>query len=326
MKQDSPWKEALERYFRPFMELFFPEIHDDIDWKKGYIFLDKELEKIVRDSKAGTRRVYKLVRVRLRNGKQTLLLIHIEIQGYGDAGFGTRMYIYNYRLFDRYQMPVVSLAVLTDTDPDFKPAEYASERYGCRLRFEFPVIKLSDWREKWDSLEKNPNPFAVVVMAHLRAQEFGRGKDEERKKWKFYLIRILYGRGYKKEDILELCRFIDWLMVLPEAMEKELTDELTKEEEERKMPYVTSWERIGRKEGKIEGKIEGRIEGKIEASQLMLIDAVRARFGRVPRDVSRTVKQIAEFSVLKSLLMQAVKCQNLESFRDILHQKGLHAA
>ncbi|MGE0086831.1 MAG: hypothetical protein AB7S75_20695 [Desulfococcaceae bacterium] len=322
MKQDSPWKEALERYFRPFMQLFFPEIHDDIDWEKGYIFLDKELEKIVRDAKAGTRRVDKLVRVHIRNGKPALILIHIEIQGYGDAGFAARMYIYNYRLFDRYQMPVVSLAVLTDTDPDFKPAEYVSEWYGCRLRFEFPVIKLADWREKWDSLEKNPNPFAVVVMAHLKAQEFGRGKDEERKKWKFYLIRMLYHRGYTREDILELCRFIDWLMVLPEDLEKQLSEELAKAEEEKKMPYVTSWERIGRKEGKKEGKAEG----KVEASREMLIDAVRGRFGRVPRDVSRTVRQIGEFTVLKSLLVQAVKCHDLESFREMLHQKDLNAA
>jgi hypothetical protein len=209
MEQDSPWKEALEKYFRPFMELFFPEIHDDIDWKSGYAFLDKELEKIVRDARTGGRRVDKLVRVRLRNGKDSLLLIHIEIQGYTDSGFGLRMYIYNYRLFDRYRMPVISLAVLTDTSQSFRPSGYVSERYGCEIRFGFPVIKLAEWRNKWEELEKNTNPFAVVVMAHLKAQEFGKGKEDERKKWKFYLIRMLYERGYTRKDILELCRFVD---------------------------------------------------------------------------------------------------------------------
>ncbi|MEZ4526761.1 MAG: hypothetical protein R2941_12645 [Desulfobacterales bacterium] len=48
------------------------------------------------------------------------------------------------------------------------------------------------------------------------------------------------------------------------------------------MPYITSAERIGMEKGKT--------EGKVEASREMLIDAVRGRFGRVPRDVSRTVK------------------------------------
>ena len=268
------------------MELFFPEIHNDIDWKRGYAFLDKELEKIVRDAKAGTRRVDKLVRVPLRNGKPALILIHIEIQGYGDDGFGTRMYIYNYRLFDRYQQPVVSLAVLTDTAPDFRPAEYVSEHYGCSIRFQFPVIKLADWRKKWENLEKNPNPFAVVVMAHLKAQEFGRGKEEERKKWKFHLIRMLYHSGYTREDVLELYRFIDWLMVLPETLEKKLTDELTAIEEEKKMPYITSAERIGKE------------KGKVEASRSILIELIRERFGKTPRDISKTVKQIDDIDIL----------------------------
>jgi hypothetical protein len=33
---DSPWKEALERYFRPFLALLYPHVHDDIDWSRGY--------------------------------------------------------------------------------------------------------------------------------------------------------------------------------------------------------------------------------------------------------------------------------------------------
>jgi hypothetical protein len=44
---DSPWKEALDRYFELFMAFFFPAAHADIDWKRGYEMLDKELQKIV---------------------------------------------------------------------------------------------------------------------------------------------------------------------------------------------------------------------------------------------------------------------------------------
>jgi hypothetical protein len=38
---DSPWKEALERYFPEFLAFFFPAAHADIDWRRGYEFLDK---------------------------------------------------------------------------------------------------------------------------------------------------------------------------------------------------------------------------------------------------------------------------------------------
>ncbi len=35
---DSPWKEILEHYFEPFMALFFPDAHAEIDWERGYEF------------------------------------------------------------------------------------------------------------------------------------------------------------------------------------------------------------------------------------------------------------------------------------------------
>ncbi len=78
---DSPWKEAVEVYFEAFMLFFFPDIHAEIDWSMGYEFLDKELEKIVRDAETGRRHADKLVKVFLPDGKETWLIIHIEIQG-----------------------------------------------------------------------------------------------------------------------------------------------------------------------------------------------------------------------------------------------------
>jgi hypothetical protein len=39
---DSPWKEALDRYFERCMAFFFPQAHADIDWTRGYEMLDKE--------------------------------------------------------------------------------------------------------------------------------------------------------------------------------------------------------------------------------------------------------------------------------------------
>ncbi|WPL15301.1 hypothetical protein Thiowin_00188 [Thiorhodovibrio winogradskyi] len=52
---DSPWKEALERFFPEFLELLFPAIHAEIIWSKGVQFLDKEFQKIVCEAKT-TRR------------------------------------------------------------------------------------------------------------------------------------------------------------------------------------------------------------------------------------------------------------------------------
>jgi hypothetical protein len=122
---DSPWKEMLEGYFPDFMAFFFPEAYEDIDWARGYENLDKELQQIVRDAALGTRLADKLMKVWRRNGDEQVVLIHTEIQGNRDEDFPKRMYVYNYRLFDRYDRPVVSLAVVGDTSATWKPRRYS---------------------------------------------------------------------------------------------------------------------------------------------------------------------------------------------------------
>ncbi len=121
---DSPWKEAVEYYFKEFMNFFFPKIHDEIDWSRNYEFMDKELEKIARDAQSGKRYADKLVKVFLPNGNEARIMIHIEIQGYMDSDFPQRMYTYQYRIFDRYNIETVSIAVLTDNHPNYRPQEY----------------------------------------------------------------------------------------------------------------------------------------------------------------------------------------------------------
>lgn len=45
---DSPWKEALERYFPDFLALLYPRVYAGIDWSKGHAFLGKELQQVFR--------------------------------------------------------------------------------------------------------------------------------------------------------------------------------------------------------------------------------------------------------------------------------------
>lgn len=52
------------------------------------------------------------------------------------------------------------------------------------------------------------NPFAVVVMAHLKAQETSKA-PEDRGEWKFYLTKRLYEKGYHRDDVIRLFHFID---------------------------------------------------------------------------------------------------------------------
>jgi hypothetical protein len=74
---NSPWKDILEGYFREFIAFFFPWIENDVDWDKGYKFLDKEFQRIVKEAETGRRYVDKLIRVWRKDDIEAWLLIHI---------------------------------------------------------------------------------------------------------------------------------------------------------------------------------------------------------------------------------------------------------
>ncbi|MBN2702399.1 MAG: hypothetical protein JXR29_13215 [Methylothermaceae bacterium] len=123
---------------------------------------------------------------------------------------------------------------------------------GCEPTFRFPEVKLLDWEDRWLALETSDNVFAVVVMARLRAKT-SRDADE-RGDWKFRPVRLLYERGYERALILELSRLIDWMIRLPDGLERQFLESVYRLEEAKKMPYVTSAERFGIEKGKQQGE------------------------------------------------------------------------
>ncbi len=249
---DSPWKEVSGRFFPQLVEFFAPDLYAIIDWSAGYEFLEQELREMLRDAETGPRRVDKVVKVRTLSGKPLYLVLHVEIQVSRESGFPRRMFVYFYRLYDLYPEQVVSLAILADEEPDWEPKSYEYALHGTELEFGYRTVKIWEYNGRWAELEKDPNPFALVVMAHLKTKAT-RGKARERLAWKVNLVRQLYERGYERKDVLELFRFIDWLLVLPEEMTKSFRQRIEEIEQESKMKYVTSIERLGRQEGRQEG-------------------------------------------------------------------------
>ena len=120
----------------------------------------------------------------------------------------------------------------------------------------------------------------------MKAQET-RHDPDQRYAWKLRLIKSLYQRGYEKQDILELFRFIDWLLELPEGLEEQLWNELETYERGEVMPYVTSVERIGIKKGMVIGEEKGIPQGEA----LILRRLLTRRFGALPEWVETNLTQ-----------------------------------
>ncbi|MEA5551210.1 DUF4351 domain-containing protein [Anabaena cylindrica UHCC 0172] len=278
--QDSPWKEILEAYFPQAMQFFFPQTAALINWERPHEFLDKEFQKIARDAEQGRRYADKLVKAWQHQGQEIWLLIHIEIQAKPEELFPKRMFSYNLRIFDYFGKPAISLAILCDVDPNWRPHQYSYNYPDTRLNFEFGTVKLLDYQNRWAELEASDNPFATVVMAHLKTQQTSK-KPQERKTWKFSLIRRLYEQGLQEKDIRNLYRFIDWVMMLPKALEEEFWQDFKQFEQERTMTYITTGERIGYERGIAEGE------------QNLVVRLLKKRFGELPEEIRKQIQTLS---------------------------------
>ena len=140
-RKDLMWKGIIEDLFDDFLYFFFPDFVKEVDFTKPFEFLDKELQQLYPEAEGDNRRADLLVKVFLKSGEETWLLIHIEVQGYIDKTFPLRMFIYNYRSFDRYQKPIVALAILTDENNNFRPAYYEQKKWNTTLRYDLTIYK-----------------------------------------------------------------------------------------------------------------------------------------------------------------------------------------
>ncbi len=110
---------------------------------------------------------------------------------------------------------------------------------------------------------------------------------------------------YERQDVLELFRFIDWVLSLPKGLEERFWQELNRFEERRQMQYVTSVERIGIEKGIQKGRKEGE--------EILLKCQLIHRFGKLPnwvqgrlskattQDLERWAERILEASNLEEV-------------------------
>ncbi|HZF41763.1 MAG TPA: hypothetical protein VE715_23300 [Blastocatellia bacterium] len=116
------------------------------------------------------------------------------------------------------------------------------------------------------------------------------------------MIRLLRERKEMRRDVIDLLRFIDWELILPQNMEQELKETIRKENKEIGKPYISSWERMA-------------IQETLRAN---IIEILEIRFGSLPQGIAETLDGITDAEMLKELLREAVKCESLGAFAEHL--------
>jgi len=211
---DELWKNIIEKMFPHFLAFYLPALSADTDLAAGYEFLDKELQRIKLKGKKGKKFVDKLVKVRLRNGLEKWLLIHVEVQGKHEVDFAQRMFQYFYRIHDKYEIDITALAILT-YDKTAANNTFHYDVYGTTLTYQYNVARIDDYPEP--ELVDSTNPFALITLAVQYANQY---RDDE--EWKFKvkrrLIKMLRDKAYCREEIVELFEFIDDILSLTDTM------------------------------------------------------------------------------------------------------------
>jgi hypothetical protein len=162
-------------------------------------------------------------------------------------------------------------------------------------------------------LEASSNPFAIIVMAHLKTKATT-GKLPQREQWKWKLIRGLYEKEFEREQIIKLFEIIDNMMTLSPELQSSLESKIKQFEEEKTMPLMSNMELRGMERGKEIGKEIGALENARDFVKTVL----ESRLGEVPLDVEQYLNKVSLLSTLQEIVKLAATANSLAEFKQSL--------
>ncbi len=109
---------------------------------------------------------------------------------------------------------------------------------------------------------------------------------------------------------MELFRLIDWMMDLPKELDKQFFAEFAQFEEAKKMPYVTSVERLGFERGEAKGRRETLLE--------TIATGLKARFKEEGAGFMATVQQVQDIDLLRDLYEALWTAATLDDLRRLI--------
>ena len=133
----------------------------------------------------------------------------------------------------------------------------------------------------------------------------------------------MYTRGWSRDDIRELVRLIDWFLQLPKEIESLVEKEIEAFEQEKQMPYVTSFERLGMErgmkrgvqQGMERGKAEGRREGEAAGLKTGIALALKTKFGSAGSGLIARVKRMNDLEKLRAVADKLATATTIDEVR-----------
>jgi hypothetical protein len=316
---DTAWKaftDDAER-LQALLKHGLPRLHAQIDWSRGVEFLDKELLRVAPKEYANLQVVDKLFRVYLKNGTEEWILVHLEAQSTPDPNFAERMFAYHIAIWLRYRRRVLSIAILADDNPNWRPREFQYAVGECEIRFAFPTIKVLDLDEQ--QLLEAGDAASLILASFVRAVRT-RHTPEIRLQARVELMQLALERGYNEEEIRQILAFLERAMRLPAELEEQYEKML--EEASRKQPeeLLTSIERRAIRRGLLRGYRRGMQRGEARALRQAILGILRELYGEPHTELVHELNQIDDSARLLELQTAALRAGSIEAFQQRLRE------
>ncbi len=258
---DQLFKQLIHTFFEEFLEAFFPEVHQHID----FTAVAPVSEEIFTDLVSGSNRRLDLVMETRLKGEETAIIIHVEPQSYKETNFHERMYHYFSLLYNKYRKAVLPIAIFSyDENSNEKNAFVIDLPFFHVLTFNFLTLELRKITN-WKDYTKTDNPAAAALLSKMGY------KKEEKVQVKTEFLQMLARMKLTPAKSWFVSAFFDTYLTLSEEEEEMLMKEIEQlDNADEIMKLTNSWEERGRKEGKEEGKEEGKTEAMKTAAAAML--------------------------------------------------------
>jgi hypothetical protein len=251
---DQLFKQLIHTFFEEFLDLFFPEVHHHIDFD-SIKPLSEEMFTDLIDGES--RRADIVIEAKLK-GLDTLIIIHVEPQSYGQHNFNERMYQYFSMLYNKHRKPILPIAIFS----------YEENRAECNefiimfpffhvLTFQFLMIELR--KLNWKNYIQSNNPIAAALISKMGY------KEKERVQVKKEFLRMLVKMEINPAKMELINGFFESYLSLDEREEVELMEEikqLNQEESKQIFKLPNSWMEKGLQEGLQKGLEKGKLEEK----------------------------------------------------------------
>jgi len=196
---DRAWKAVLPIIIKDIIEYFSFSLFESIDWAQGIEDAKEELDVLYYFSSAQDRIADAVFKVILKQpvdekvihissfgkmiciGNVAYIILHIEVQNQKTLDFGLRMHQMQYRLLDRYEAPIYSLALTSFYTKDIENFSYkvAETEIGCKFRcVNLLYFNTEEGQKELAQMKSAQKLLPFIIEVHLFL--FYSDKDEEK--------------------------------------------------------------------------------------------------------------------------------------------------